>query len=134
LLEAATASAVAAIGRAKVDRALAAGAAATPRGVFAEVQAVLDGRAGGEEADDRVRGAFGRLTGREMDVLRLLAEARSDSEIAAALAISPKTSSVHVANIKSKLGVETRMEAGLRARELLEAAPARPPDRSRIGR
>ena len=69
-----------------------------------------------------------------MDVLRLLAEARSDGEIAEALDISPKTSSVHVANIKSKLGVETRMEASLRARSLLEGNPAPPAARSRIGR
>ena len=118
LLEAAEASAVAAIGAAKVERALAAGAAATARAVFDEVRAVLEERGlGVGPASDRVRGSFGQLTDREMDVLRLLAEARSDGEIAEALAISPKTSSVHVANIKSKLGVETRMEAALSARE-----------------
>ena len=133
LLEAAEASAVAAIGQAKVERALAAGAAATARGVFDEVRAVLEERGAGlGQADTRVRGSFGQLTDREMDVLRLLAEARSDGEIAEALAISPKTSSVHVANIKSKLGVETRMEAVLKARTLLEATPTPSADRGRV--
>ena len=135
LLEAAEASAVAAIGAERVERALAAGAAATARGVFNEVRAVLEALgAGVEPAPNRVYGSFGQLTAREMDVLRLLAEARSDGEIAEALEISPKTSSVHVANIKSKLGVETRMEAALKARTLLEDKVGPPAPRSRSGR
>jgi DNA-binding NarL/FixJ family response regulator len=51
-------------------------------------------------------------------VLALLADGRSDREIADAIFISPKTASVHVSNIKGKLGVATRLEAALRAREL----------------
>ncbi|CAN5646771.1 LuxR family transcriptional regulator [soil metagenome] len=54
--------------------------------------------------------AFG-LTPREREVLALLARGRSDREIAGALFISPKTASVHVTNIKGKLGVERRIEA-----------------------
>ena len=60
----------------------------------------------------------GDLTRREVEVLGLLASGMSDPEIGAALFISPRTASVHVSNIKSKLGVETRVEAALRAREL----------------
>jgi DNA-binding NarL/FixJ family response regulator len=58
------------------------------------------------------------LTTREVEVLALLGEGRSDGEIAAELFISPKTASVHVANIKGKLGLSSRLEVALRAREL----------------
>ena len=45
------------------------------------------------------------LTDREREVLLLLADGRSNPEIAQALFISPKTASVHVSNILAKLGV-----------------------------
>ncbi len=51
------------------------------------------------------------LTKREADVLALLAEGRSDREIAAALSISPKTAGNHVTNILGKLGVGSRAAA-----------------------
>ncbi len=51
------------------------------------------------------------LTKRESDVLSLLAEGRSDREIAAALSISPKTAGNHVTNILGKLGVGSRAAA-----------------------
>jgi len=51
------------------------------------------------------------LTRREVDVLRLLAEGRSDREIAAALFISPKTAGVHVSHLLAKLGVRSRSAA-----------------------
>jgi DNA-binding NarL/FixJ family response regulator len=47
-----------------------------------------------------------------------LGAGRSDPEIAEALFISPKTASVHVANIKAKLRLGSRLEVALRAREL----------------
>ncbi|GAA0974526.1 LuxR family transcriptional regulator [Acrocarpospora macrocephala] len=47
-------------------------------------------------------GQFG-LTEREREVLALLAAGRSNSQIATALFISPKTASVHVSNILAKL-------------------------------
>ena len=50
------------------------------------------------------------LTGRELEVLRLVAAGRGNREIAAELFISPKTASVHVSNILGKLGVATRGE------------------------
>ena len=49
------------------------------------------------------------LTRRELEVLDLLAAGRSDGEIATSLFISRKTVSVHVANIKAKLGAESRV-------------------------
>jgi DNA-binding CsgD family transcriptional regulator len=51
------------------------------------------------------------LTERELEVLRLVAEGRTNREIADELFISPKTASVHVSNILAKLGVATRTEA-----------------------
>jgi ATP/maltotriose-dependent transcriptional regulator MalT len=58
------------------------------------------------------------LTGREIEVLRLVAAGRSNREIAAALVISPKTASVHVSNILAKLHTSTRTEAAARAHSL----------------
>ncbi len=51
------------------------------------------------------------LTARELDVLRLIAEGRTNPEIGQALYMSPKTASVHVSRILSKLNVKTRTEA-----------------------
>jgi DNA-binding NarL/FixJ family response regulator len=68
------------------------------------------------------------LTDRELAVLRLLAEGRTNTEIGAALFISPKTASVHVTHILRKLDVATRVQAATVAERagLLMADPARP--------
>jgi DNA-binding CsgD family transcriptional regulator len=50
-------------------------------------------------------GAALGLTARELEVLALVAEGRSNRQIAEALFISAKTASVHVSNILAKLGV-----------------------------
>jgi DNA-binding CsgD family transcriptional regulator len=51
------------------------------------------------------------LTERELDVLRLVVEGKSSREIAEELYISPRTATTHVANILSKLGVNSRSAA-----------------------
>ena len=51
------------------------------------------------------------LTDREREVALLVAEGRSNPEIAKILFISAKTASVHVSNILAKLGVGGRVEA-----------------------
>ncbi len=58
------------------------------------------------------------LTPRELEVLRLLVEGRSNRQIAERLFISGKTASVHVTNILAKLGVHSRVEAAVMARRL----------------
>jgi ATP/maltotriose-dependent transcriptional regulator MalT len=59
-----------------------------------------------------------QLTDRELEVLGLVAEGRSNGQIAAALYISPKTASVHVSNILAKLNASTRTEAAAQAHRL----------------
>jgi DNA-binding CsgD family transcriptional regulator len=58
------------------------------------------------------------LTAREQEVLRLVAEGRSNAQIATELFISPKTASVHVSNILAKLDVASRGEAAAKAHEV----------------
>jgi DNA-binding CsgD family transcriptional regulator len=53
----------------------------------------------------------GDLTAREGDVLRLVAEGRTNREIAAHLVISLPTVERHIANIYNKIGVRNRAEA-----------------------
>lgn len=55
------------------------------------------------------------LTERETEVLRLLAQGRSNKEIAHDLTIGEKTVKTHVSNILSKLGVPSRTQAALYA-------------------
>ncbi len=51
------------------------------------------------------------LTGREREILRLLADGGATTEIASALGISPMTVQSHVKNILSKLAVHSKVEA-----------------------
>lgn len=56
-----------------------------------------------------------QLTERETEVLRLMAQGQANKEIARSLNISEKTVKVHVSNILSKLGVQSRTQATLYA-------------------
>ena len=51
------------------------------------------------------------LTARESECLMLVAQGKTDDEIAAALEISARTVRFHVGNAKTKLGVSTRVQA-----------------------
>jgi DNA-binding NarL/FixJ family response regulator len=55
------------------------------------------------------------LTGRETDVLRLVALGHANKEIAVELGIGEKTVKTHVSNVLSKLGVQSRTQAALYA-------------------
>ena len=58
------------------------------------------------------------LSQRELEVLQLLAGGASNQEIATALVVAPGTVKLHVSHILSKLGVNSRTRAILRARDL----------------
>jgi DNA-binding NarL/FixJ family response regulator len=58
------------------------------------------------------------LTERETDVLRLLAQGRANKEIAQALFIGENTVKTHVSSILVKLGVQSRTQAALYARQI----------------
>ena len=51
------------------------------------------------------------LTGRELEILRALADGASTAEIARSLGIRPMTVQSHVKNILAKLGVHSKVEA-----------------------
>ena len=91
-----------------VERAEALGA-----GLLTDRLAQLSRRLGlAPAAEPRSGGStFAGLTPRELEVLRLVAEGRTNGEIGTALFISTKTASVHVSNILAKLGASGRGEA-----------------------
>lgn len=66
-----------------------------------------------------------RLTPREDDVMRWLSFGKTDADIAALLAISPRTVHKHLEHIYEKLGVETRTAAVMAVRRANPPPPAR---------
>jgi DNA-binding CsgD family transcriptional regulator len=73
--------------------------------------------AGPFEPNLKVRETLG-VSDREFEVLTLLAEGRSNKEIANQLNVSPNTVKTHVARLFEKLEASRRTEAISRAREL----------------
>ena len=99
----------------RVEAALAAGtfavvAASTSAQELARlaVEAVAEQRAA-DEQDDCVGRC--RLTRREIEILRLVAEGRSNREVAKLLWVTDQTVKFHLANTYRKLGVRNRVEA-----------------------
>ena len=62
--------------------------------------------------------AFDELSGRERQVLDLIARGLDNDDIARALRLSGKTVSNHITRIFAKTGVRTRAQAIVRARDL----------------
>jgi len=96
------------VGTGELVRALEAvrqGAALLDPGVTRRVLAMM--RQQGENKPD----PFKDLTERELDVLRLLAEGKSNAEIAEGLVLSDKTVRNHISVILDKLHVSNRVEA-----------------------
>jgi DNA-binding NarL/FixJ family response regulator len=92
-------------------RAVADGEAILGPVVAARLQGYLTAPPAADPAD-----AFPQLTDREIEVLELLAERRSNAEIAAKLFLSQKTVRNYVSGILAKLQVADRAEARLVAR------------------
>jgi DNA-binding NarL/FixJ family response regulator len=68
-------------------------------------------------AQGTVAPPFPTLTAREREVLDLIARGMANASIAARLSLSPHTVGNHVTSIFANLGVATRSEAIVRARE-----------------
>ena len=62
-------------------------------------------------------GEGGPLTRRELEVVRLVADGRTNREIATELFLSPRTVDMHVRNILAKLDCRSRVEASIKAGE-----------------
>jgi DNA-binding NarL/FixJ family response regulator len=101
-------------------------AALDPREAAARLrQEVRDGRLDAESVEAVLAAAGHRtsrrtswsagLTAREVEVLRLVAQGRSNREIAAELFIAEKTARNHIERVYSKLGVNNRTQASLAA-------------------
>jgi DNA-binding NarL/FixJ family response regulator len=67
----------------------------------------------------QVRVSHDRLTSRQRRVLRLLAQGKSNKQIAGELEISEITVKAHVSSILKKLGVNNRVQAALEAQKSL---------------
>jgi DNA-binding NarL/FixJ family response regulator len=77
--------------------------------------------------EDASQDASDLLSARELEVLALVAQGCSNSQIARLLTISPSTAKSHVEHILRKLGVKSRTAAAVRAAKLgLIGAPADP--------
>lgn len=94
-----------------------------PAEVQAEIIGLLADRA--QPALDEPGSASHRLSPRELEVLRQVAQGKTDRQIAEALYISHRTAEWHVRNVLGKLGAANRAEAAALAAcdGLLQASP-----------
>jgi LuxR family maltose regulon positive regulatory protein len=77
------------------------------------------GRPGGNlPVPTRIAGLANALSTREREILGLIGRGQSNKEIARSLGIGPETVKSHVKNIFTKLSVEKRVQAVLRAQNL----------------
>jgi DNA-binding NarL/FixJ family response regulator len=74
-----------------------------------DLAAVLDQLRGPQVS--AAEAALGRLTPRETEILRSLADGRTSNQVAQSLGISALTVQSHVKNILAKLGVHSKIEA-----------------------
>lgn len=103
------------------------------------VVATAPGRAeyfpgGGDRVRSEVRFPAASLTGRELDVLRLVALGRTNGEIARELCITENTAKGHLAKILSKLGLHNRVQVAAYAMHNRLAEPALKPPSNTVHR
>ncbi len=79
------------------------------------VEAIRDAAAGGSTFGYRPDPAAVTLTRRERDVVRLVADGRSNDEIGTSLGIATKTVEGHLRRLFERLGVQSRTELATRA-------------------
>ncbi len=101
----------AAIGEVACEAAREAGRALRPEAILAEVNRKTSAEAGTGAGQRTLPGEGYGLTPREREVLRLMAQGRTNREIADGLFISHRTATTHVTNILGKIGVSSRTEA-----------------------
>jgi DNA-binding CsgD family transcriptional regulator len=80
-------------------------------------------RATGETARKRDPGTLAQLTPQELQIARLVAEGRSNKEVAAQLFLSPRTIDYHLRKVFMKLGITSRAEL-IRDGVVADAQPA----------
>lgn len=80
-------------------------------------------------ARERPRTGVDALTARELEILQLIVEGRSNAQIAGALYISEKTVKNHITNILRKLGLDDRTQAAVFALRHGLASLDKPPER-----
>ncbi|MFN2607712.1 MAG: response regulator [Acidimicrobiales bacterium] len=85
--------------------------------LLAEFNALAGGGGGppGETVSEGADGFGARLSERELEVLKLVAQGRNNREAAQALHLSENTVKNHVANILNKLHVRNRLDAAMYA-------------------
>lgn len=97
-------------------------AAEVPLGCLARLQRALGAQDispdAGRGSVTAVPGIVEPLTGRELEVLQMLAAGRSNQAIASQLVVTLDTVKKHVSHVLGKLGAANRTEAVARAREL----------------
>ncbi|WP_239156726.1 response regulator transcription factor [Actinocatenispora thailandica] len=91
-----------------------------PEAVVIEYALVAEGLSAGAAPDDapQVRpddARLDQLTPRERDVFRLLGRGLSNAAIARALSITERTVKSYVGRVLAKLGLESRLQAGIAA-------------------
>jgi len=85
---------------------------------------VIETFVGGSPAPPDLK-VLNRLTGREVQVLRLLAQGLSNAEIAAALVVTTATAKTHVSSVLTKLDLRDRVQGVVLAYETGLVQPSR---------
>jgi DNA-binding NarL/FixJ family response regulator len=93
-------------------RAAAAGESLISPQIAAKVLRRLRAQSSNEDAAETIRA---ELSGREIEVLKLIANGKDNAQIARELFISPKTVKNHISNILMKLQIENRIQAAVYA-------------------